>query len=151
MGRLAIGRHEPNKRNWGPPMNCKTHTDVAAENRCTGCAESFCGNCLVEIKGQNYCGECKSLALEGAAPVMPEEATLPCELAGESLKYAIIGLFCFGIILGPMAISKGLEAKKQMAANPQLTGMGKANAGIAIGAICLIFWLLGVVARVGGG
>ena len=62
---------------------------------------------------------------------------------------AVIGLFCFGIILEPIAISKAMKAKKMMEANPNLTGSGKANAALAIAIIGLVLWVVGIAARVG--
>jgi hypothetical protein len=128
-------------------MECKNHPEVTAVDRCAGCAESFCNDCLVEIHGQKYCGACKTMALRGATP-MVEEATMPCKEAGEALTYAIISLFCFGFILGPIAISKALKAKKMMAMNPRLTGSGKATAAIIIGIVGLVVWVLSLIARV---
>jgi hypothetical protein len=76
-----------------------------------------------------------------------DEASLPCKQADEALKYAIIGIFCFGIILEPMAISRALKAKKMIEANPRLTGSGKATAALIIGIVALILWVLGLIAR----
>lgn len=128
-------------------MQCKNHPDAEAVARCAGCAEPFCNDCLVEMRGQKYCGSCKVMALEGQ-PVV-EEATLPCKDAGDALKYAIIGIFCFGIILEPIAISKALKARKMMAANPRLTGSGKATAALIIGIVSLLLWVLGLIAQIG--
>jgi hypothetical protein len=97
------------------------------------------------MRGQKYCGDCKVMAVD-AAPVV-EEATVPCKEAGEALTYSIIGLFCFGIILEPIAIHKALKAKKMMKLNPQLSGAGKATAGLIIGIVGLILWVLGMIAR----
>jgi hypothetical protein len=128
-------------------MECKNHPSVAAVDRCAGCAEAFCPDCLVDMHGQKYCGSCKVLALKGGQPVLAEEATMPCKEAGEALTYAIIGLFCFGIVLGPMAISKASKAKKMIEMNPRLTGSGKATAATIIGVIALVLWILGIVGR----
>ena len=128
-------------------MECTHHADVEAVDRCAGCSEPFCSDCLVPVQGKRYCGECKVMALQGKAPPIPERQMRPCEEASEALKYAIIGIFCFGIILGPMAISKALKAKKQIEADPRLTGSGKATAALTIGVIDTIFWALGLLAR----
>jgi hypothetical protein len=128
-------------------MQCKNHPDVAAVDRCSGCAEAFCPDCLVEIQGQKYCGACKTMALRGAPP-LAEEATIPCKEANEALTYSIVGIFCFGIILEPIAISKALKAKKMMAMNPRLAGSGKATAGLIIGIVALVLWVLGIIARI---
>jgi hypothetical protein len=129
-------------------MQCKNHPAVEAVDRCTGCAEPFCTTCLVEIQGQKYCGACKVMAVKGTPVVLETEGTIPCHEAGEALKYAIISLFCFGFIFGPIAISKGLKARKEIAADPTLTGGGKAMAGIIIGSVASILWVLSVINRV---
>ncbi len=127
-------------------MQCKNHPEVAAVDRCSGCAEPFCPDCLIEIQGQKYCGACKTMALRGAPPIV-EEASIPCKEANEALTYSIVGIFCCGIILQPIAISKALKAKKMIAMNPRLTGSGKATAGLIIGIVGLVLWILGMIVR----
>lgn len=129
-------------------MNCKNHPDVAAVDRCAGCAELFCSNCLVDMQGQKYCGSCKVMALEdGAQPALPDEGTEPCKEANEALTYAIIGIFCCGIILEPIALVKASEAKKKIGMNPRLAGSSKATAAQIIAVIALILWVIGMFAR----
>ena len=126
-------------------MFCKNHPNEEAVDRCTGCAEAFCDNCLVEINGQKYCGDCKVMAVDGER--MAETATRPCKEAGSALTMAIIGLICFGIILGPMAIAKANKAKQMIAKNPRLTGSGKATAATIIGILDIVFFVLGLIIR----
>jgi len=128
-------------------MQCKNHPTVPAVDRCAGCAEPFCNECLVEIHGQKYCGSCKVMALRGQ-PVVAEEATVPCKEANEALTYAIVSLFCFGCILGPVAISKASKARKMIELNPRLAGSGKATAATIIGVVALVLWVLGLISRV---
>jgi len=128
-------------------MDCRNHPGTQAADRCAGCAETFCPNCLVEVQGQRYCGECKVMAVRDEPPPVPEDQIRECEEAGAALKYAIIGLFCFGIILGPIAISKALQAKKMIDADPTLGGSGKATAALWIGTIALILWGFGFLSR----
>jgi hypothetical protein len=128
-------------------MECKNHPGVTAVDRCRGCAESFCSECLVEIQGQRYCGSCKVLALKGGAPVV-EEAAIPCKEAKDALIYAIVGIFCFGIILEPIALIKASKARKMMKLNPRLTGSGKVTAATVIASVGLFLWVLGIIARV---
>ncbi|HSI64664.1 MAG TPA: hypothetical protein VLE43_16165 [Candidatus Saccharimonadia bacterium] len=71
----------------------------------------------------------------------------PCKEAGEALKFAFIGLFCFGIILGPMAIGKAIGAKKLIKEDPMLLGSGKANGALVIGIIALLLWIVNIAAR----
>ena len=109
-------------------MQCKNHTDRAAVDRCAGCAETFCANCLVPVSGQKFCASCKVMNVKNMP--MAVELTKPCAEASEAFKYAAIGIVLFGFILGPMAVLKGLAARKMIAENRQLTGSGKANAAI---------------------
>jgi hypothetical protein len=127
-------------------MECKNHPGVAAVARCAGCAEAFCANCLVDIGGRQYCGSCKTMEA-GAAGSMPEEATIPCKEASEALTYSIVGLFCFGFILEPIALVKAFKAKQMIAENPRLAGSGKVTAAIIIGIVGLVLWVVGLIAR----
>ena len=78
----------------------------------------------------------------------PKE-TLP--EAKEALKYAIIGIFCFGFVLGPMAIVKGTSAKKAIAMDPRYDGEGMATAAQIIGGIVCLLSLLYIVGLITGG
>ena|SRR5256885_2488044 len=129
-------------------MQCKNHPSAEAVDRCTGCAEPFCPDCLVEIHGQKYCGACKVMAIKGQPTVLVEEATIPCKEANEALTYAIVGIFCFGIILEPVALAKALKAKKMIALNPRLSGSGKATAAMAIAIVVFVLWIIGIFARI---
>ena len=129
-------------------MNCMKHAAVTATGTCAACAEPFCDSCLVKVKGATYCGECKMSAIRGDAVASNTGPVGVCQEANEALKYALIGIVCFGIILEPIAISKAFKAKKMIAANPRLEGSGKATAALVIACIALCLWVLGLIARV---
>ncbi|MBI3926626.1 MAG: hypothetical protein HY319_13880 [Armatimonadetes bacterium] len=131
-------------------MNCRNHPDTAAVSRCTGCAEPFCFNCSVEVRGQPYCSDCKMMAVEGTptALLADDGQAIPCTEAWEALKYALIGFVCcFYFVTGPLAIIKGLEARRIAKSNPAYYGIGVANAAIAIGSIQVWIFVLGLVGR----
>jgi hypothetical protein len=127
-------------------MQCKNHSDINAVDRCGGCAEPFCPDCLVEVLGQKYCGSCKVMAIKGQ-PVVEEEPTVPCPLAKEALQYAIVSIFCLGIFLAPAALIKASQAKKLIAADPKLQGAGKVTAAIVIAWCVIGLWILGMIAK----
>ena len=59
-----------------------------------------------------------------------------------AIMFSIGGLFfVLGLVLGPMAFLKGLDAEKAIAANPQLRGRPMAIAGRIIGIIDVLVWL----------
>lgn len=41
----------------GSIMNCSVHLDREATGTCTYCGNFFCSDCLVNVKGRNYCRE----------------------------------------------------------------------------------------------
>jgi len=131
-------------------MECKNHPNVEAVDRCAGCAEPFCPDCLVDIHGQKYCGSCKIMALKGQ-PAIVEEPTIPCKEANQALTYAIVGGVCpglIGIILAVVALSKASAAKKLIDADPRLLGAGKVKAARIIAIIVLIIWGVGMAAYI---
>jgi hypothetical protein len=127
-------------------MQCKNHAEAPAVERCAGCAESFCPDCLVEVLGQKYCSSCKVMGVTGP-PLMDEVPTIPCPLAKEALTYAIVSIFCFGIILAPVALVKASKAKKLLAADPRLQGSGQVNAATIISSFVIGLWVLGIISR----
>jgi len=68
--------------------------------------------------------------------------------ANRALTYAIIGLFCLGFVLGPMAIVKGTSAKKQIAADPRYSGESAATAAQIIGGIEVALYVLYILAAI---
>ena len=63
--------------------------------------------------------------------------------AGSALTMAIIGIFCFGIILEPIAIVKARGAKKVLQPGDQ--NYGKAQAAEIIGWIFVALWALSLI------
>jgi hypothetical protein len=86
------------------------------------------------------------MALQGK-PVY-QAVTRTCKEAKDALIMAIVGLFCFGIILEPFALIKANKAKKLIDADPTLGGSGMATAATVIGVIGLVLWVLGIIIRV---
>lgn len=127
-------------------MQCRNHADVAAVDRCVGCAESFCHHCLVEIQGQKYCGGCKLMAVKGGVE-MDEDSAVECADADSAFKMALGSYLCVGFILGPMAISKGLAARRKIENDPTLYGWGKATGAIILGGVALVLFVLNFLAR----
>lgn len=64
-----------------------------------------------------------------------QQESVPCPLAVEALKLALGSLFLVGLFLGPMAISRGVEARRWIADSPYWTGDGYARAAIVLGVI----------------
>ncbi|MFJ6727494.1 MULTISPECIES: DUF4190 domain-containing protein [unclassified Streptomyces] len=70
-------------------------------------------------------------------------------LAIASLCCGIIGLFLLNIVLGPLAIVFGVVARRQAGVK---SGAGMAKAGIVLGVVDVVLWvLLMVIAASNGG
>jgi hypothetical protein len=67
--------------------------------------------------------------------------------ASQALTYSIVGIFCFGIILGPVAFFQAGTANKTLASLGQPKN-GKATAARIIGALVTAFWVLGIVVQI---
>lgn len=113
-------------------MECRNHPATAAADRCAGCMEPFCPNCIVTVRGRKYCASCKELALDGKTPVFHSVTEVSAE-AKEAFKWALVSFLCLGIILGLVAIGKAAKAKSMMKLNPNLLGYGIATAAQILG------------------
>lgn len=66
--------------------------------------------------------------------------------AVSSLVCGIVGILIFGIILGPIAIIVGMQAKSEINENPrEIQGNCQATAGIIFGVVDIILWIILVI------
>jgi len=84
----------------------------------------------------------------GYAPPAAQAEQKTSGKAIASLVCGIVGLIIAGIILGIIAVILGIVAKREIDANPNLSGGGLAIAGIAIGAIAFVLAI--VILAIGG-
>lgn len=124
-------------------MQCVNHSEVIAVARCTGCAELFCHNCLVEVAGQKYCAACKGMAVT-KRPVVDRKMTL-CAEAKTALIMACVGGFIFSFILGPLSVFIGAKAWKKIKSDPNLTGSGLAVAAMVVGVLVSVMGVIGLI------
>jgi len=118
-----------------------------------GCKEEgkacpFCGEKIkIDALKCKHCGEYLDKSLRQSTEVKVEPAD-----AGSAMTMGIIGIFCFGIILGPIAISKANRALAVINAEPGTPGKGKATAGLVLGIIDTVLGILNIlllIARMG--
>ena len=76
----------------------------------------------------------------GAAPMFQTEASD----ANTALILSILGILCCGL-MAPVSIIYAMKAKKQIQQNPNLTGGGKATAGLVLGIIGTLIMGLSVL------
>ena len=121
---------------------CPANTAEAEETK-------VCPSCRQRVKKTEtrcrYCGE--YIDLQESAPQKPQ-GTL--KQASEALNYALVGILCFGIILEPIALYKGIKALNTINANPQYQGKGKAIAAIIISSVLIFLWVIGIISRLSG-
>jgi hypothetical protein len=96
------------------------------------------------MEGAFICTECgKPTSASGEY----EGPTTNAEGAISSLVMGVIGLFVLGFIFGPLAIRAGNRARKAIAEDVALTGGGYAAAGIVLGWIAIIAWIVLLLIR----
>jgi hypothetical protein len=79
----------------------------------------------------------------GAVPMSSVAKTEP--LAIWSLVLSLVGLFCCGFVVGIGGVVCGHLALSKLQGEPQLQGRGLAIAGLIIGYLAIVFWLIYVV------
>lgn len=68
-------------------------------------------------------------------------------LAREALTYAVVGLVCFNVILGPIAIAKALAAERALRDRPDPRAARQARVAFALGVVDLVVFAVGVAVR----
>ena len=103
--------------------------------KCPYCAEEIQDDALV----CRFCGRDLNKPMQLGNPQLLQAA----KDASSALTMSIIGLFCFGIILEPIAIYKAGKAKNLL--GPMDDGYGKAQAAQIIGWIGLVLYIIIII------
>lgn len=108
--------------------------------------------------GYAICPGCRSPALAGSmicplcrAILSPDGIYHGPKMTAPDAKTAlicgIVGLLFCGVVLGPLAISKASAAKQAIAKDPTLSGEGLATAGMVLGILDLVFFVIVLALR----
>jgi uncharacterized Tic20 family protein len=62
-----------------------------------------------------------------------------------ALIFGILGLLVFAIIFGPLAIWQATKARKAIQEDPELGGGGRATAGLVLGIVAIVLWVIGLL------
>lgn len=125
-------------------MRCVNHPDFEATGACAACGCPLCDYCQIQMGWNRYCFKCKELLAREmlgetpGGPPRPAQVKPTCEEATQALIYAVIGIFCCGIVFGILAIIKSNEAKRRIR-RYGLSGEGMATAAYTIGIIDIVW------------
>lgn len=110
----------------------------------------MCDHCKVQLGWNTVCFQCKDRVAQGmqgqgvaaGAQFGSQRTNLHRRVtspeAKQALAFAIVGLFCFGLILGIVAIIKANDAKRRIRRYGH-AGEGLATAAFVIGIIDIVF------------
>jgi len=108
----------------------------------------LCVDCAAEMPlDEQICDECNAINTPDGLYHGPK-ITAPG--ASEALVMSLVGIFLCAPILGPMAISRGLKAREAISKDPRLSGGGMATAGLVIGILSLVLWVVGYFGKAAG-
>jgi uncharacterized membrane protein YvbJ len=121
--------------------------------RCLKCQQQYpdadpaCPQCgSSSFMNEAAAGALAQMAAGGGERVPNQRRKTPS--AKEALNWAILGFFVCGVIIGPIAVLKALDAKRAMAADPRLRDdRTMANVAIALGIADAVVFVLVVLAR----
>ncbi len=105
-------------------MPCVNHPEVQdGLNRCGRCRQPFCADCLVEIKGQSLCADCKVEQVQDLKSGVDTSGG-PLQLAGIGRRF--VAMFIDGLIFSPVTVGGmflfGLFNPQQAGAHPEQMG-----------------------------
>jgi len=107
-----------------------------------------CIHCARQITfGTPFCPYCRHAQTADGVYTGP---TVNAPGAVASLVLGILGFFICGLVLGIIAITKAQEAKKAIASDPSYTGGGMATAGMVLGIIDLVGFVITMLITFGG-
>jgi Domain of unknown function (DUF4190)/zinc-ribbon domain len=109
---------------------------------------SFCTACGARLDpGQRYCGACGA-PVSGVLPGPLAAPLRPPETSGKAIAALVLGIA--GVLFVPLvcsilAIVLGRQAKREIEAEPRLSGEGMATAGSVLGIVGLCLFAIGVL------
>jgi len=107
-----------------------------------------CLHCSRQITfGTPYCPYCRHAQTPDGVYAGP---TVNAPGAVASLVCGILGFFICGLVLGIIAITKAQAAKRAIASDPRYTGGGMATAGMVLGVIDLVGFVITMLITFGG-
>jgi len=107
-----------------------------------------CIHCARQITfGTPFCPYCRHAQTPDGVYAGPK-VNAPGAVA--SLVCGILGFFICGLILGIIAITKAQEAKRAIASDPRYAGGGMATAGMVLGIIDLVGFVITMLITFGG-
>lgn len=140
----APSPHAPDQRSRGE------YPGVARRPRRAGLPVDgvACIHCARQITfGTPFCPYCRHAQTPDGVYTGPT-ANAPGAVA--SLVCGILGLFICGLVLGIIAITKAQEAKRAIASDPRYSGGGMATAGMVLGIIDLVGFVITMLITFGG-
>jgi hypothetical protein len=126
-----------------PP--CVIHSQNASVVGCSRCGDFICEVCRIVIEGRDLCPLCFERGIDRAELATVKRQFRQPEFALGLGALSIPGgclVSYFAAFVGLLAVGIGIQALMKITRRPALGGRGKAIAGIILGSIGFLMWVL---------
>jgi uncharacterized paraquat-inducible protein A len=124
---------------------CVGHPQNASVVACSRCGDFICEVCRIQIEGRELCPACFERGVDKAELKSVKRQFRQPEFALGLGALSIPGgclVSYFAAFVGLVAIGVGIQALMKIHKQPALGGKGKAIAGIILGSIGFLMWVL---------
>lgn len=124
---------------------CVVHPQNASTVACARCGDFICEVCRIRIEGRDLCPTCFERGIDKGELASVKRQFRQPEFALGLGALSIVGgclVSYFSAFIGLIAIGIGIQALMKIHKQPGLGGKGKAIAGIILGTVGFLLWVL---------
>ena len=124
---------------------CVAHPQNATTVACSRCGDFICEVCRIQIEGRDLCPTCFERGVDKAELASVKRQFRQPEFALGLGALSIVGgclVSYFSAFIGLIAIGVGIQALLKIHRQSGLVGKGKAIAGIILGSVGFLMWVL---------
>lgn len=129
--------------------SCVLHPENASSTACARCGDFICEVCRIAMEGRDFCPPCFERGIDkGELATVQRQFRQPQFALGIGALSIVGGCIFsyFSAFVGLIAVVMGIQALMKISKQPALGGRGKAIAGIVLGSIGFLLWVIAFAA-----